>query len=912
MFAAKALSRALFVVLLGFVALASSLGSAAEGPAPPTKMRCEYLVNPLGIDVTKPRFAWVLEHTARGQKQTAYQVLVAARPELLNQDKGDQWDSGKVVSDDSTQVVYAGKPLESGRTYYWKIRYWDKAGNASPYSQPAHFGMGLLSREEWKGQWIGGDGLLRKEINLAEKVVRARAYVTALGYYELRINGEKVGNNVLDPAWTTYEKRVLYTTYDVTRSFQQGANALGVMLGGGWATLTINPLLPAPYKSPALLLQIAIELESGKQVTVTSDASWKTSPGPILSDSVYNGEVYDARRELPGWDRPGWDDSAWSAAKVMEGTKGAVSAQMMPPIRVVDSMVPVSLSSPQPGVYVYDMGQNFSGWAKLKVNGPAGTRVQMRFSELIYPNGMINRENLSAAKSRDIYILRGGGTEVYEPRFTYHGFRYVELTGYPGAPSLDSLRGKVVRTAVEPTGSFAASHPLLNQIQKIIRWGQSTNLHSVPTDCDQRSERQGWMGDAQVTAEEAMLNFDMAAFYTNFVRDIHDIQGEDGTVTDTVPYKYGSRPADPAWGTAYPLICWYMYQQYGDRRILEEQYEGLKKYVEFLRSRAQDNVLRFGMYGDWVAIEPTPVEYVSAAYYYWDVQILAKVAEILGKSSDAQAYAQLAEQIKEAFNKAFLTPATGTYANGTQTAQTMALYLGLVPKENVGAVAFNLYKDVVYTHDTHVTTGFIGVKYLLPVLTRLGYPDIAYDLVTQTTYPSWGYMIANGATTLWELWQQKTGPSMNSQNHPMLGSVGAWLYQALGGINLDADSAGYRRIVIQPLIIRDLASAGATVETVRGTVSCTWSHAAGKITIDVTVPVNSEAKIVIPKDTEMTDVVVTEGDRVVWENDRYVPGAPGIVNASTGTEQVAFLGRARPGIIFEVGSGRYAFTLTGQ
>jgi len=906
----NALGLVFFVVLLATIT--PSVVFSVDGPTGPTKLRCEYLVNPLGIDVRQPRFAWVLGHTERGQKQAAYQILVATRLESLNQDKGEQWDSSKISSDDSTQVAYAGKPLESGRTYYWKVRYWDKAGKASSYSQPAQFDVGLLSREEWKGQWIGGDGLLRKEINLAEKVVRARAYVTALGYYELRINGEKVGNNVLDPAWTTYEKRVLYTTYDVTPCFQRGANALGVMLGGGWATLHINAELPGVYKSPALLLQISLELEGGKQLSLVSDASWKTSRGPVVSDSVYHGEVYDARLELPGWDRPGFDASAWSAAKVREWTKGILSAQMMPPIQVVDSMVPVSLSNPQPGVYVYDLGQNFSGWAKLRVNGPAGTAVQMRFSELLYPNGMINRETIRDAKSRDIYILRGSGTEVYEPRFTYHGFRYVEVTGYPGAPSLDSLRGKVVNTAVEPTGSFVASNPLLNQIQKIIRWGQSTNLHSVPTDCDQRNERQGWMGDAQVTAEEAMLNFDMAAFYTNFLRDIRDVQGEDGTITDTVPHKYGSRPADPAWGTAYPLIAWYMYQQYGDRRILEEHYEGLKKYVEFLRSRAPDNILRYSYYGDWVAIEQTPGEYVSAAYYYWDVQLLSKVAEILGKSSDAQAYAQLAEQIKEAFNRTFLNPATGLYANGTQTAQTMALYLGLVPKEQAGPVASNLYKDIVYKHDTHVTTGFIGVKYLLPLLTRIGYPDIAYDLATQTTYPSWGFMIAQGATTLWEIWQQKVGPSMNSQNHPMLGSVGAWFYQALAGINVDADGAGYRRIVIQPQIVRDLTSAGATVETVRGIVSCTWTHTAGKITLDVTVPVNSEAKIVIPKEQEMTEVVVSEGDRVVWENGRFVPGAEGVLGARTGSDQTAFLAPSRETVVFDVGSGHYSFKLTGQ
>ena len=624
---------------------------AAEGPLAPVNLRCEYLKNPVGIDVRQPRFAWVLRHTERAQMQSAYQVLVASSPELLAQNKGDQWDSGKTASDDSTQVVYNGKPLESDHSYWWKVRYWDKDGNASDYSHPASFDVALLSADEWKGQWIGGANLLRKEITLSGKVVRARAYVTALGYYELRINGEKIGRNDLDPAWTTYPVRVLYSTYDITSQLRAGKNAFGAMIGGGWALLGARDV-PAPYKQPALLLQVNIELADGKTVQVASDNSWKVTQGPIVSDSVWDGEVYDARRELPGWDSPGFDDSAWSAAEILEGSKGILSAQMMPPIQDVDSMVPVALTNPQPGVYVYDMGQNFSGWVDLHVTGPRGAQVQLRFAELLYDTGMINRENIRGAKSRDIYILRGDGEEDYHPRFTYHGFRYVEVTGYPGTPSLDSLRGHVVHTAVKTTGSFVASKPLLNQIHKIIRWSDLTNLHSVPTDCDQRNERMGWMGDAQTSAEGMMLNFDMAAFYTNFLRDIRDVQGADGTITDTVPHRYGSRPADPAWGTAFPLICWYLYQQNGDRRILEENYDGLKKYVEFLRSRAPDNVLRYSYYGDWVAMEKTPGAVVSDFYYYYDTLLLSKMAAVLGNSADAASYTQLAAQIKDAFNQA--------------------------------------------------------------------------------------------------------------------------------------------------------------------------------------------------------------------------------------------------------------------
>lgn len=857
----------------------------------PGNLRCEYSRDPLGIDVRQPRFAWVLEHSERAQKQTAYQVLVATRPALLDQDQGDQWDSGKVASADSTQVAFSGKPLESGHTYYWKVRTWDKDGNPSPYSKPAQFEMGLLSPEDWTGEWIGGGNQLRTEFQLPDAVARARAYICGLGYYELRINGEKVGRNVLDPGFTTYDKRVLYSTYDVTRRLRHGPNAVGVMLGEGWS------------KSRALLFQMDVELENGKRITITSTPEWKGHAGPIVSDSVYDGEIYDATMETPGWDSPAYDAAGWSAAQVVKKPGGVLSAEMMPPIRAVDTLAPRSLSSPHPGMYVFDMGQNFSGWVQLRVQGPRGMRVRLRFAEEIYDNGMINRDNLEEAKSRDIYVLRGDPAgEVFEPHFTYHGFRYVEVTGFPGTPGPDSVRGRVVHSAVESAGNFAASKPILNQIQHLIRWGQSTNLHSIPTDCDQRNERQGWMGDAQVTAEEAMLNFDMAAFYTNFVRDIRDDQGTDGTVTDTVPHRYGQRPADPAWGTAYPLITWYMYQQYGDRRILEENYEGLKKYVEFLRSKAPDNVLRYSYYGDWVSIVKTPGALVSDFYYCWDVQILAKIAQLLGKSADAQSYTQLAKEIQEAFNREFYDPKTGNYANGTQTANTLPLFLDIVPKEARGGVAGNLENDIVYTQNTHLTTGFIGVKYLLPLLTRMGRSDLAYELATQTTYPSWGYMVESGATTLWELWQNKTGPAMNSHNHPMFGSLGAWFYQALAGIDNQPGTAGYEHIRIEPQIVEDLAWASGTVRTVRGTVSSSWTHAPGSVTLEVEIPVNSDAQVVLPRLDPMTEITVKEGDHVIWEQGRFVSGTPGI-NAGR-HEQDAY--------VFDVGSGHYVFRLTGE
>ena len=882
------------ICLIGVLACffpASRAAYGLDGPAAPQNLRCEYLSNPLGIDVLQPRFSWVLEHSGRGEMQTAYQVLVATRAESLTRDEGDQWDSGKVASDNSIQVEYKGKPLVSAQTYYWKARYWDKEGSASPYSETARFEMALLSREEWKGQWIEGGNQLRTEFELPDNAVRARAYISGVGYYELRINGEKAGRNVLDPAWTTYDKRILYATYDVTRRLQRGRNAVAVMLGHGW------------FGSPALLLQMNIELANGKTVSIASGPSWKGKDGPITSDSVYDGETYDARLETPGWDRPGFDDSSWSAARAITPLTGTLSAEMMPTIQVVDSLTPVAMTNPEPGVYVYDMGQNSSGWVRLRVKGERGAVVTLRFAEMVYDNGMINRENIEAAKSLDTYILRGGDVETYEPRFTYHGFRYVELRGFPGTPSLDTIRGRVVHSAVGTTGSFVASKQVLNQIQKLIHWSQLTNLFGIPTDCDQRNERQGWMGDAQVTAEEAMMNLDMAAFYTNFVRDIHDVEGADGTITDTVPHRYGSRPADPAWGTAYPLICWYMWQQYGDRRILEENYDGLKKYAEFLRSRATDNILSYSYYGDWVAVEPTPGSYVSAAYYFEDVRILAQVAQVLGKSADAQNYSQLAAQIKDSFNRKYLDPNNGNYANGTQTANAMALNLGLAPADRRGSVAWNLTTDIVYRHDTHVTTGFIGVKHLMEALTDMGRADLAYELATQTTYPSWGFMVSRGATTLWELWQEKTGPAMNSHDHAMFGSVGSWFYRALAGINMVGDSVGYKHIRIAPQIVRDLTWASGTMETIRGTVSSSWTHTPGTITSNVIIPVNSDAKIVIPKDEYMTEVTIYEGDRVVFEKGHYVPGAAGITRGTA---------EKNGDTMFDLGSGSYSFKLVGR
>lgn len=863
--------------------------AAQENPmaGAPSGLRCEYLTNPVGIDVRQPRFSWVLEHSARGERQTAYQVLVSLEPEAT---AGGEWDSGKVSSSQSVHVAYAGKPLASGRTYYWKVRYWDSDDHASPYSAVARFETGLLESADWKAKWIGGANQIRKEFTLPSRPVRARAYVAGLGYYELRINGRKVGDHVLDPAWTTYDKRVLYAVYDITERLRPGANAVGVMLGEGW------------FKSRALRMQIHAELEGGRSVDIATDESWKTMAGPIQSDSVYNGEIYDARLETPGWDRAGYDDAHWKAAGPIEGPRGALSAQMMPPIRAVDTIVPVKMTSPHPGVYIYDLGQNISGVVEMRVRGPLGTRVQLRHAELLYDDGTLNIENLRAAKATDVYILRGDGSqEIYQPRFTYHGFRYVELTGYPGSPKFDTLRAKVVHSDVRPTGGFTSSKQILNQIQRNILWGIQANLESIPTDCNQRDERMGWMADAHLYAETAMLNFDMPAFYTNFLRDIHDIQGPDGTVTDTVPHRYGSRPADPAWGMAYPLLTWYMYQYYGDRRILEQHFDGVKAWTDYLRTRGRDGILDYSYYGDWVPIERTPGNLVSTFCYYWSADLVSRMAGILGKNDEAEAYRKLAGEIKDAFNNKFLNRDTGKYATGTETAQILPLFLNMTPANLRGEVFGALRDDLVYTRDTHLTTGILGTKYLFPLLTSTNNSDLAYELATQTTYPSWGYMVENGATTLWELWQNKTGPSMNSHNHPMFGSLGAWFYNALAGINPDAARPGFERVVIAPQVVRDLKWATGSLDTIRGTVASSWSLSESALWLEVAIPVGSDAEVRIPE-LGLAPVTLLESGRVVWQDGKYQGGASGIRGAreTDGT------------LVLEIGSGSYVFQLSRE
>ncbi len=876
----------------------SSCGHVVSTVPEPYNLRCEHSPSPLGIDVLEPRFSWAVDHTERGQIQTAYHILVSGREEKLAGCEGDLWDSGVVSSRRSHGVVYRGKPLRSRMTCFWKVRWWDREGRVSPWSETAQFEMGLLAPGDWEAEWIQGGQLLRKEFEAGKDVVRARAYACGLGNYELRLNGEKVGDRALDPGWTMYEKRVLYSTYNVTDDIAPGDNAVGLILGNG------RYIEAYGYGPPRAFVQLELEYRDGSREMIATGGSWRSSEGPIVSDDLFNGETYDARLEKPGWDVVGYDDSDWLPCEPADPPGGRIVSQAScPPIRVTKTLQPVDMLNPRQGVYVYDFGQNFTGWVRLRVSGPRGAEVRLRFSELLGRDGVVNTKPNREAKSTDVYILRGGGVEEHEPRFTYHGFRYVEMTGFPGTPTLGALEGRAVHSDVEVVGGFACSNHLINRIHGNIVWGQLGNLMSVPTDCPQRDERMGWTGDSQLTAEEAILDFWMPGFFEKWMDDILDAQEEDGRVPDVVPPYWRFPDSDPAWGTVIAVIPWLLYVYYGDIRILERCYDGVERWVNYLLSNSTGHILSLSKYGDWCPpghVKPveTPGELLSTWVFYHDATTLSKMAGVLGRRDDSVKYEELSGKIKEAFNERFLDE--GRYGTGSQTCNVLPLYSGMVPEDQAGSVFENLVKDVEVTHDRHLNTGIVGTRYLLDALTRYGRADLAYEVAAQTTYPSWGYMIGEGATTLWERWEYLAGPGMNSHNHIMFGAVDAWFYKTLAGINVDPMAPAFERLVIKPHILGDIRFVSASTRTIVGTVRSEWERSENRLTLRVSVPISSTAEVFVPK-IGLKNVSVKEGGEEIWAASELKAQPSGVAG---GREEV-------DSVVFRVGSGLYAFELSG-
>ncbi len=834
-----------------------------------------------GIDAPQPRLSWILQSGERQQRQTAYQVLVSDTQAGLEANRGNIWDSGRVQSHQSTHVEYAGQPLRSGRQYWWKVRVWDQDGQASSYSRAASWQMGLLAPSDWQAHWISFDTgpavememkpspCLRREFVVDQPIVRATLYATARGLYRLRLNGAPVGDAVLAPDWTDYNRRICYNTYDVTEQIRPGANAIAAVLGDGWYCGYVGWQGGRNHYGayPELFVQLHLEGADGNTVIVGTDGAWKGASGPIRFSDLLMGEHYDARRELSGWDRAGFEDAGWGAVATDHNQSRLVASQAEP-VQVVERIPARSVDQPAPGIYVFDLGQNFAGWVRMKVRGEAGTPVQLRYGELLNADGTVYTGNLRTAKATDTYILKGEGDEEWEPHFTYHGFRYVEVRGFPGMPSPETITGCVVHSHVPQVGQFECSNPMVNQLWRNILWGQRSNFVSIPTDCPQRDERLGWLGDVLVFARTACLNMDSAAFFTRWMTNVEDAQSSEGAFPDVAPRLVTNTDGAPAWGDAGIFLPWTLCQLYGDRRIIERHYAAMTRWMDYIHE-ANPSLLRLERrnrdYGDWVSYKAdTSRDMLATAFWAHDAYLMAEMARVIGRPDDAAGYGQLFQDIRDAFVEAFVS-ADGRIKGDTQTGYVLALHMDLLPAELRAPAARRLVDDIKQ-RDWHLSTGFIGTSYLLPVLAEAGYLDVAYRLLLNDTIPSWGYMIARGATTIWERWDSLTadnqvfdpstptflhptmGPvaGMNSFNHYAFGVVGEWLYRYVAGIDVDPAGPGYQQIRIQPHPGGGLSSARASYESVHGTITSDWRLSGGELQLTVSIPANTTATVYIP------------------------------------------------------------------
>ncbi len=865
------------------VALLTFFVSSARGKTPGEaslrveQLRCEYQERPIEIAHQSPRLSWTLAAETRGQKQTAYRVLVARSPDALQADRGELWDSGRVASPQSINIPYAGEPLVSGQRCHWKVMVWGMDGTPSAWSAPSYWEMGLLKPPDWQGRWIG-DGkplpqtdagfyqddpapLFRKPFRTSSPVRQARLYVSALGYVHARLNGQPVGDRQLDPLWTRPDQRVFYSVYDVSAQITSGENCLAVTLGNGW----YNPLPlrmwgranlreRIPVGRPRFIAQLRIDYADGKHEVVGTDTSWTTAPGPILRNNIYLGEKVDARKTIDGWDRAGFDDTTWTPAVAMPPPEGSLQPQPLPPIRITSTIKAVDVNEPTPGVYIIDMGQNFAGWARFHFDVPAGTEIQMRYGELLRPDGTLNpmtsvcgqikRKETppdgspAVAWQADTYIARGGGPESYTPLFTFHAFRYVEITGLPSRPSLDQIEGLRMNSDVEPAGTFSCSNDLFNRIQTMCQWTFLSNLFGVQSDCPHR-ERFGYGGDLVSTSDAFMLNYDMANFYAKATRDWHDSALPDGMLTDTAP-SVGIQYCYIGWAMAHPHLQEQLHRYYGDRRLIEEQYPTSKRWFDLVRAQNPGHIVTKGLH-DHEALEKEESPPMVTAFYAESARMLARLAEVLGKAQEAAEYRRLAAEIRAAYNAKFLVPGTGVVASGVQGVQAFALYLDMLPQQERPAAIARLRGEVT---ERHLTTGIFGTRYLLDVLSREGHAEVVNQLVNRRAFPGWGHMLEQGATTLWEHW--KFSDDTYSHNHPMFGSVSQWFFNWLGGIEPDIDAVGFDRFTFQPQFVEGLDWVRTTHRSIRGPITCNWKREEGGVTLDLIVPVNTTARLILP------------------------------------------------------------------
>lgn len=888
--------------------------TAPAAPAAPTHLRCEYLQNPLCIDVPRPRLSWHVQDDRRGAAQAAYHVRAASSRQALTTGTADLWDSGRVASDQSVHVAYAGPALRSRQAVHWQVRTWDRDGNASPWSEPAAWEMGLLAKEDWQARWIGSPIVggpytipppphLRRGFDLPGPAVSARLYVTALGIYDVQINGRAAHDAVFAPGRTEYRKRVPYHAYDVTALLRPGPNVIGAILGDGWYCGHLHSDPRQTYGDrPRLLAQLEIRAADGTMVQIVTDGSWKAGEGPIRSSDMLMGEDYDARMEIPGWSEPGFDDSSWRPAVSFDDPGIAVVAARCPPIRPTAEIRAVAppVTSANKRRNIFDLGQNMVGRVRLRVrNAAAGKTIDLRHVEMLDKDGKPYTQALRTARAIDHYTTRGGESETFEPRFTFHGFRYVEVRDYPGGkPAADDLAGVVLHTDLEPAGEFECSDPMINQLQGNILWSQRGNFLDIPTDCPQRDERLGWTGDAQVFIRTAAWNMNVAPFFTKWLTDMADAQGEDGRIPSVVPSVstiYGE--GGPAWADAAVICPWTVYLCYGDERILEDCWPMMSRFMGFLERTCPDHVraderCKWRGYGDWLSMDAhTPQDLIGIAFYAHCARLMSRIARVLGKAQDAAKYAALADAVAETWRKRYLA-ADGSLAVKTQTAHVLALHFDLLPDALRPAAVAALVADIE-ARGNHLSTGFVGTPYLNPVLTRFGRSDVAYRLLLQRTFPSWLFPVTHGATTMWERWDGWTpekgfhDAGMNSYNHYAYGAVGEWMYASVAGIDLDPARPGYRHVIVRPRVQEGLTWAKGSLRSPYGLIRSAWRTDSGRLSLDVTIPPNATATVWIPARS-------LDG---VTESDRPAAAATGV------TASRLVDGHA----VFEVGAGAYSF-----
>ncbi len=911
------------MMLIGFLFFAQSSARQLQAASISiTSLKCEYKVNPLGIDVPQPRLTWQVASSERAWQQSAYQIRVSSSVAALNQGADLIWDSGKVASPESTQRVYSGPALQSGKRSYWQVRVWDTQGQPSAWSEVGWWEMGLLKADDWQASWIEPGitedikksnpcPMLRKEFEVKSDVKSARAYITSLGLYEMYLGGRRVGDQVLTPGWTSYDDHLQYQTYDITAQVQKGKNAVGVILGDGWyrGNLAFSGQRNTYGDTVALLLQISVTYADGSSQVIGTDSSWKASTGPILMSDIYNGETCDARLEKKGWSEPGYNDKDWAGVKPASYPKNQLVAPAGPPVRRIQEIKPVKILKTPAGETVVDFGQNMVGWVRLKVNGTAGTTITLQHAEVLDKEGNFYTENLRAAKETTTYTLKGGGEELFEPHFTFQGFRYVSVKGFPFEPALDNLTGIVVHSDITPAGTFESSDPMINQLQHNIQWGQKGNFVDVPTDCPQRDERLGWTGDAQAFARTAAFNADVAAFYTKWLKDMTADQKSSGAIPFVIPNVLGRK--DPAaasasagWADAAVIVPWTVYLSYGDERILDRQYKSMKGWVDYMARRAGESYFWNNdfAFGDWLAFATnrsdypgatTDKDFISQAYFAHSTDLLQRIASLLGKSDDAVKYADLLARIKKTFVAEFVTP-NGRLSPNTQTAYSLALAFDLMPENLRAAAAARLANDV--RTFTHITTGFLGTPLICHVLSDYGYFDEAFMLLNRKEYPSWLYPITKGATTIWERWDgikpdgsfQDKG--MNSFNHYAYGAIGEWLYRVVAGVEIDPKRPGYKHIIIQPHTGGGLTSARASHLSLYGLIVSGWELKDRQLKLAVEIPANTTATVMLPQ---------SQVERVL-EGGQPLSKSKGIIGSSQN-------GRTA---VVEVGSGRYEFSTT--